>query len=58
MEGHKSKEKLASGHAGASEIFKSMEVNNNFHKDIEVKDSSCVLPFEVGALSESLSVLK
>ena len=58
MEGHKSKEKLASRHTCASESFKGMEVNNNFHNDIEVKDSSRVLPFEVGALSESLSVLK
>ena len=28
-----------SGHTGASEAFKGTKVNNNFRKDIQVKDS-------------------
>jgi len=43
LKGHRGKEKLATGHIGANEFFRRMEVKSTFHKDIQVKDSF-VLP--------------
>ena len=39
IEGYRVKRKLKSEYTGASETFKGRKVNNNFRKDIQVKDS-------------------
>ena len=38
--GHGGKENLTPGHTCVSDFFRGMEVKNNFHKGIQVKDSN------------------